>query len=265
MKTLYHFFAHSLRRMALSVLLVGMGLGLNAQTSTPPGLQAETLPYDVIYQLGFLWKRAATATLELSHKPNQTYHASLKAQTLPFADKIFKVRDTLVSHMHYDKQLVPTYYAKLADEDGTYRKDEVNYRYSGNTTTGNITLYRPKRDTTEYYTLTEPGIVYDMLSIFYVIRSFDFRAMEMNEIFKTQIFSGKHLEYLDIEYQGQEILKQNKKEYSAFKVRFRFYDRSGKKTSDKISAWISTDDRRIPLKLEGKLPLGSMKAVYIGE
>ena len=69
----------------------------------------------------------------------------------------------------------------------------------------------------------------------------------------------------DEELLGQEILKQNKKEYSTYKLRFRFYDRTGKKTSDKISAWISTDNKRIPLKVEGKLPLGSMKAVYTGE
>lgn len=104
-----------------------------------------------------------------------------------------------------------------------------------------------------------------MLSIFYVIRTFDFRAMEMYQIYNTKIFSGKNLEYLEIEYLGQEILKQNKKEYSTYKLHFRFYDRTGKKTSDKISAWISTDNKRIPLKVEGKLPLGSMKAVYTGE
>ena len=56
-----------------------------------------------------------------------------------------------------------------------------------------------------------------MLSIFYVIRTFDFRAMEMYQIYNTKIFSGKNLEYLEIEYLGQEILKQNKKEYSTYK------------------------------------------------
>ena len=221
----------SLRRITFGILFWSMANGIYAQTT--PGMQPEWLSYDVIYQLGFLWKRAATATL--------------------------------VSDMQRNKELLPIYYAKLADENGTYRKDEVNYTYDGNSTTGNIRLYRPKRNAIEDYTLTEPGIVYDMLSIFYVIRTFDFRAMEMYQIYNTKIFSGKNLEYLEIEYLGQEILKQNKKEYSTYKLHFRFYDRTGKKTSDKISAWISTDNKRIPLKVEGKLPLGSMKAVYTGE
>ena len=232
----------SLRRIAFGILFWSMANGIYAQTT--PGMQPEWLSYDVIYQLGFLWTRAATATLQLTE---------------------YKVRDTLVSDMQRNKELLPIYYAKLADENGTYRKDEVNYTYDGNSTTGNIRLYRPKRNAIEDYTLTEPGIVYDMLSIFYVIRTFDFRAMEMYQIYNTKIFSGKNLEYLEIEYLGQEILKQNKKEYSTYKLRFRFYDRTGKKTSDKISAWVSTDNKRIPLKVEGKLPLGSMKAVYTGE
>lgn len=254
------------RRIVLPLVLLAGSLlpTTTAQAQNLPGIQPELLSYDIIYQLGFLWKRAATATLQLTVRPN-SYHSVLTARTLPFADNIFRVRDTLVADMHRNHDLIPIYYAELADEDNTYRKDEVHYTYNGSATTGKIRLYRPKRNAIEDYELTEPGIVYDMLSIFYVIRAFDFRAMTMNQLYKTKIFSGKSLEYLNIEYLGQEILKQNKKEYSTFKVRFRFYDTTGKKTSDNISAWISTDSRRIPLKVEGKLALGSMKAVYTGE
>ena len=263
MRYLFHTpIATTVRKIVLALALFAGSMPIGAQNT--PGIQPELLPYDVIYQLGFLWKRAATATLQLSVK-NQSYNAILKAKTLPFADNIFKVRDTLVSTMHRNSQLIPIYYAKLSDENGTYRKDEVNYSYNGSATTGKIRLYRPKRNVIEDYVLTEPGIVYDMLSIFYVIRSFDFKSMKKNQIYKTKIFSGKNLEYLNIEYVGEEILKQNKKEYNTFKMRFRFYDSTGKKTSDNISAWISTDNHRIPLKVEGKLPLGSMKAVYTGD
>ncbi|HIY48556.1 MAG TPA: DUF3108 domain-containing protein [Candidatus Barnesiella excrementavium] len=256
----------TLRNTILAVaLLVGSLLpAATTRAQSLPGVQNERLSYDIIYQLGFLWKRAATATLQLTVRPN-SYHSILTARTLPFADNIFRVRDTLVADMHRNHDLTPIYYAKLADEDHTYRKDEVHYLYNGTATTGQIRLYRPKRNVIEDYTLTEPGFVYDMLSIFYVIRSFNFRAMNMNQLYKTKIFSGKSLEYLHIEYLGQEILKQNKKEYSTFKVRLHFYNSAGKKTSDNISAWIGTDSRRIPLKVEGKLALGSMKAVYTGD
>ena len=118
----------SLRRITFGILFWSMTNGIYAQTT--PGMQPEWLSYDVIYQLGFLWKRAATATLQLTEYPDK-YTSVLKARTLPFADNIFKVRDTLVSDMQRNKELLPIYYAKLADENGTYRKDEVNYTYDG--------------------------------------------------------------------------------------------------------------------------------------
>ena len=73
------------------------------------------------------------------------YKSLLTARTLAFADRIFKVRDTLVSIMYKDG-LIPHYYAKISDEDRTYRKDVTRYSYSNGICTGNITLYRPKRN-----------------------------------------------------------------------------------------------------------------------
>lgn len=207
----------SLRRIAFGILFWSMANGIYAANDSGYATRMAILRCHI--PTGISLEEGATATLQLTEYPDK-YTSVLKARTLPFADNIFKVRDTLAIRMQRNKELLPIYYAKLADENGTYRKDEVNYTYDGNSTTGNIRLYRPKRNVIEDYTLTEPGIVYDMLSIFYVIRTFDFRAMEMYQIYNTKIFSGKNLEHLEIEYLGQEILKQNKKEYSTYKLRF---------------------------------------------
>ena len=57
----------------------------------------ENLSYDVIYQWGFIWKKAASARLIL--KPIvindvSCYKSQMDARTLAFADRIFRVRDT---------------------------------------------------------------------------------------------------------------------------------------------------------------------------
>ena len=66
----------SLRRITFGILFWSMANGIYAQTT--PGMQPEWLSYDVIYQLGFLWKRAATATLQLTEYPDK-YTSVLKA------------------------------------------------------------------------------------------------------------------------------------------------------------------------------------------
>ncbi|MFR1237258.1 MAG: DUF3108 domain-containing protein [Barnesiella sp.] len=233
-----------------------------AQCPVKTDFKDEMLPYDVIYQWGILWKRAAEASLSLEVSP-LNYKSVLTARTLSFADAIFPVRDTLISVMKR-QDMAPLYYAKIANEDGTYRKDEVKYIYNAGNCIGDITLYRPKRNAVEHYTAVVENCAYDMLSVFYLIRTIDFAGFKMNQVIETKIFSGKSVEHLKIEYLGRTILKQNKKEYNAYKIAFRFSDESGKKVSDNIWAWISEDAGRIPLRVEGKLPIGTMRAEYKG-
>lgn len=255
---------------ALSLFLLLLPVTATAQLSSDGAhWEKESLPYDVIYQWGFIWKRAATATLRLtpvSVKGEPGYRAQMEARTLPFADRLFRVRDTLVSVMQRE-ELRPLYYAKIADEDKTYRKDEVKYRYQPGATgcVGDITLYRPKRNAVEYYTVVSPEMTYDMLSVFYYLRTIDFSSTPMYKRFNLNIFSGRHIEYLSIEYMGRTILKLGNKEFPAFRVKLHFSTDAGEKESDNITAWISEDDRRIPLQVEGKLAIGALKAVYTGD
>ena len=97
----------SLRRIAFGILFWSMANGIYAQTT--PGMQPEWLSYDVIYQLGFLWKRAATATLQLTEYPDK-YTSVLKARTLPFADNIFKVdrKSTRLNSSHKVQSRMPS-------------------------------------------------------------------------------------------------------------------------------------------------------------
>lgn len=228
----------------------------------------ESLPYDVIYQWGFIWKRAATATLRLTPVVENgvpCYRAQMDARTLAFADRLFRVRDTLVSVMQ-QKELRPLYYAKIADEDKTYRKDEVKYRYQPGVSgcVGDIVLYRPKRNAVEHYTVASPKETYDMLSVFYYLRTIDFLSAPMHKRFNLNIFSGSHIEYLSIEYMGRTILKLGNKEFPSFRVKLHFSTDNGENESDNITAWISDDGRKIPLQVEGKLAIGALKAVYTG-
>ena len=110
--------------------------------------------------------------------------------------------------------------------------------------------------------ITVEGDAYDMLSIFYRVRQLPFYNMQVGDIFSKPIFSGRNIEQLDIEYMGTDTVEVMEKPCAAYYLRFWFYDREGKRTSDKISAWLSVDDY-IPLQLEGKLPVGSMKVILV--
>lgn len=250
--------------LLFSLLYISEGL---SQCPVNWNFKKEALPYDVIYQWGFIWKRAAVASLNIdtfSQNGTKYYKSILTAHTLAFADRIFRVRDTLVSVMVKDG-LIPHYYAKISDEDHTYRKDVTRYSYSGGICFGDITLYRPKRNAIENYHIQSKNCTYDMLSVFYYLRTIDFSQKNIGSRINVDIFTGNHIEYLSVEYLGRTVINLRDIPFGSYKIKLHFFDNKGKKLSDNITAWISDDHRRIPIQVEGKLAIGSLKAIYTGK
>ncbi len=248
---------------SLLLLFVAATTSVTAQVapdSVP--LREEHLTYDVVYHWGIIWKRAAVGTLSLRHVEDG-YRAEMTASTLPFADRIYKVRDTLVAEMR-PVDLRPIAFTKVAREGRYHQVDRLCYQYPNDSTIAIINLTRPGTDYRVDNRLAVQGAAYDMLSIFYRVRQLPFATMQAGDMFSIPIFSGRRIEQLDIEYMGRTTVEVNKQPRDAYYLKFRFYDINGKKTADRISAWLSTDSL-IPLQLEGKLPIGTMKVILTGE
>lgn len=103
----------------------------------------------------------------------------------------------------------------------------------------------------------------DMLSSFFYLRTLDFPNMKKGETVTVNIFSGSKKEKLTITYKGQQKVEVNGVKLPAYYINFTF-TRRGKVSSDPIAGWISADDRRIPVKVEGQLPVGKVRALYTG-
>lgn len=224
----------------------------------------ETLSYKVMYKWGLIHKQAGTATLSIS-KTQKGYNTILTAQSAPWADKFFMVRDTLIGEMSTDPKH-PFRYEKIAHEGGEHKHDVVDYVYTGDIVKANCTRKVWKKGelvTDEKRTLEAENEAIDMLSSFYFMRSLPFDKMNPGEQRVITIFSGKQKETLSIKYIGKEDVSIDKNSYPAYHITFIFTSKGGKKTSDDMDAWISTDADRVPLKLEGKLPVGKVHCLLV--
>lgn len=227
-------------------------------------LKNETLHYTITYKWGLIHKDAAKATLKLTNVGNQ-YRMLLTARTLPWADRIFEVRDTLRSTAIRDGFTV-TGYEKTTHEGGRYARDIIKFLKSGNHVSATTTCVREGKDgkiSRESKSLSGTAPAFDMLSVFYYIRLLDFNHMTANKPYKFTIFSGKKSETLSIKKVGVENIRmRNKNQRSAYKLSFSFTSGGKKKSSDNILAYISADGQKIPLYLVGKLPIGEVR-VYL--
>ena len=247
------------RLLAYVALMVAVML---PQQAVARDFANETLNYDVVYHWGMIWKHAADATLSIHKNKSGGYYAQLTGKTRSWADKVYPVRDTLKCTMN--GKLQPLLYEKLTHEKDYYARDVVKFSYNYSHTSAHCTRYRKSGNTT--LDLSAKTQAYDMLSVFYMLRNLDYDELNRNKNYTTVIFSGKQKEYLTINYKGVETIKmRDGTKRSAHRIAFKFTQKGGKQSSDNITAWMSTDESRIPLLLVGKLPVGEVKCYYNGK
>lgn len=248
-------------KIFLSLIIVLLG-GISASADTK--FDNETLKYVITYKWGLITKDSGDATLSLKNQGSK-YYITLTGKTRPWADGLFKVRDTLVSVMDKAK-FRPISYTKIAHESGTYLKDVIEYSFSGNKVSGKGSIYKEKKGQVRSsdITLSATGDTFDMLSVFYWIRSFDLADVAVGKKMTATLFSGSHEETVKIWKVGEDVVKmRDGSKRDAWHIKFTFTSRGGKKTSDDIDAWISKDDKRVPLEIKGSLPIGHACAYLI--
>lgn len=247
--------------VALYALFASTAFKVQAWTVTH-----EHLTYDVMYKWGLINKKAGSVVLATSEVEKPLFNARLTAATAPWAEKFYYVRDTLLGVID-TQTLLPQRYERIAYEGGNFSHDLVTYSREGSKVTGDARIQRKKKRqemTSDRRVHQADGVTLDMLSSFYYMRNIDFPALKAGASVHLNIFSGKKKERLTIHYKGMENVKIGKESYPAYHITFTFTQDDGRVSSDNMDAWISTGARRIPLLLEGKLPVGKVRAVYSG-
>lgn len=247
-------------------IILSFLLCLATLVASAANLQPEELHYVISYKWGLIHKDAGTATLSLRPEGGDGYRLMLTARTKPWADKVFQVRDTLVSTVSR-ADLRPHRYVKSAHEGGRYSRDLIDFTYAGSRATGAVERTRVDKKgkrSVSSRSLTATGATFDMLSVFYYLRTLDYEALSHGGTVTANIFSGSKTERLSIRCVGRERIKprDSKTEIDTWHIRFRFTTDGRRKSSDDIDAWISADSRHIPVRLYGSLPLGQVR-VYL--
>lgn len=246
--------------LPLAVALVSFLLSSPALASGKTDFDNETLHYTVTYKWGLIHKDAGEATLSLRNR-GDVYDLKLTGKTKPWADKVYQVRDTLTSTVAKEG-FKPLKYVRVAREGGKYSRDVIDYVRGGSVVRGDIVKMREKKGKVKSLkaSLTAQGDVYDMLSVFYYLRTLDYSSLAKGRKVTTTLFSGNKKETVTITSLGPDQVKmRDGRKRDAFHIKFRFTSGNGKKSSDDIEAWLSRDASRVPLVLVGKLPIGTVR------
>lgn len=209
----------------------------------------EKLLFDIIWGgWSFKWVHAGHATLELlpTDRPEQWKIQSL-AWCNDFFQTFYPVRDTVVSHIDF-RGIYPLRFEKHLHE-GSYHADlAAAYNQGAHTLRTQDTV------------LSIEPFTQDVLSAFYFIRT---QRLRVGDSLDLAAVSGKKKYNLKVICHGRESITVPAGSFQTLVVEPVLKEDGLFKAKGKLTIWVTDDEAHMPVKMESKIPVGSIKAELI--
>jgi hypothetical protein len=224
----------------------------------------EELTYNVYYNWGFVWISAGNVKFNVKDTTiqNKDYWIFMSTgESYQSYDWIFKVSDKYQSITSKDN-LEPIYYKRETSEGGY----NVNNKYIFNKNKDSIYTFtqNSKKELTKD-TLKYQNCLFDVLSATYYTRCLDFNKIENQDSLPIKTIIDNEIITIKIKYHGKEIIEdKSEHKYNTIKFSTTVVEGSVFKGDEEIFVWVSDDENKIPILIEAKILVGSVK-VYLSE
>ncbi len=221
----------------------------------------EDVRYRAYYNWKFIWLDAGDVTFSVKDTfyRNQTaFHLISKGWSLKEYDWFFKVRDNFESIVTKDN-FQPLWFLRDTYEGGfkTYNRYDFDYP----TKQMKIVSYTSKRSYKEDYR-NLPPCTFDVLSAIYYCRTIDFNLYNVGDRIPLTMVIDNDIYNLYIRYLGKENIKLHKSSsYSTIKFSVMLVEGTIFKGGEDMTIWVTDDGNRIPIMVEAKILVGSVKAI----
>lgn len=257
----------SLRHLALIALtlLTALGVARAQQGSRAMELVGkEPLYYDLSFKYGLIHAKAGYGRLSFTPIKHEgrvpAYRMDLISHSTGFIRKVFKLDDTLSCAIN--ERLEPLWYEKRAHEGKDDTWERLDYRYHGDGSVS-IAAKRIKNGELRYdKTLKTRGLTYDMMSIVYYVRTFDFASMRVGVGRQVTFISGAKEVKMDVILRGrQRVVDALKREHDCYKLTLAILDPAFTNPREAMTVYLTTDGRAVPIRMDTKLKIGSARAI----
>ena len=247
-------FAYTLPLFAQETTLSPSSLPTTEKTSTNLAFKAgEWLKFRIHYGIF----NASYATIELREAEwngRPAFYAKGIGRTTGLARLFFKVDDYYSSYFTKDDNR-PLHFIRNINEGGYKKHLKIDFDHLKK----QATVIDIKKQTTGTYN-TDPDIQ-DLISFVYYLRMhLDVDAIKKDEFVVVNLFFDSENYAFKFKFIGLETIKTKFGKVKTLK--FRPYVQSGRvfRSSESITLWVSSDDNKIPLRLQADLSVGSIIA-----
>lgn len=251
-------------RRTIMVLLLLMGsFGLNAQCleNNFAFQSGEKLVFRGYYNWGFIWVAAGEVELSVEttkFQNKEVYKINGEGKNAKAFDWFFKLRDTLTCYADV-KTLAPIYFDRRTHEAKYDAHHEYWFDYKKNQITSKI---QKREKPVKLDTLINKPCTFDILSVAYYVRNIDFSKYKKGDKIPLSMLIDNEIHSLYIRYRGLETIKANSGEhFECLKFSPLLVEGTMFKGGEDMTVWLSNDDNRIPIMVEAKVLVGSVKGL----
>lgn len=224
----------------------------------------EKATYHAYYNWHFIWLNAGTVQFgveDRKYNGKDTWFLSSYGTTYSSYDKMMKVRDTFevyVDKQHFD----PLFFNRVTNEGSTkahhqYWFDEKNKTIKTKIKKDGATSYKEELIAFENCTA-------DLLSMVYKARNIDYDKYKVNSKIPIRMIVDGQIHDLFIRYLGKEVIKnRDGRKFRCLKFSPLLVPGTIFKSGEDMTVWVTDDDARVPIIVEAKVLIGSVKAVFV--
>ncbi len=245
--------------MRIIILIVTLFVSLPAVSQRKVPNVIEKLTYRGYYNWGFIWINAGA--VEMSVKPSEKYPNAEEVFAVGYSnpswDWVFKLRDTLISH-HDSVTYMPYEFSRKAHEGNYHKTFDYVWDYDSNRILSDVhKIGKYKRKDT---IALQPD-TYNMLSVAWKARELDFDKYKKGDMIPIRILLDDKIYDLYIRYLGLEKVKTDSGRRQCYVFSPLLVAGDVFKGGENMKVWVSNDEYRIPVMVEAKILVGSVKGI----
>ena len=222
--------------------------------------EGEDLRYMVYYNWGFIWLNAGWVNFQIkpkNYKGEDVLHFDAKGASHKSYDWLYKVRDHYQAYVQKETML-PLWFHRVNYEGGF----EVNNKYFFDWESNKVFTFTQNSDKPfAADTVEVPDCTVDVLTLIYYARNLNFEGLKINETVPVISIIDNVVYNLHIRYLGKEKIKDKKgSTFKCIKFSALLVEGTMFKGGEDLIVWVTEDKNKIPILVEAKILVGSVKA-----
>jgi hypothetical protein len=168
----------------------------------------------------------------------------------PFFDAFYKVRDRYRTIIDAEG-LFPWRFEQRVREGSYVREFDAEFdqlRHVATTSEGTYSI---------------PPYVHDMMSAFYFARTVDYTNFTAGERIHLQNFYKDSTYQLDVRYRGKQVIQVDAGTFKCIVIEPLVREGGLFKSDGKIFIWITDDDRKLPVRVSTRVPIGTIESELV--